>query len=401
VAGEELQALWSEEARADPYPIYERLRGFGPVVAADNELVVVLGYAECDAALRDPRLLVEDAQYRDRVWPQWREHRSARLLSLSMLETNPPHHERMRRLVGGAFTPRRMAGLREAVRANAERYADWLAGADGPVDFMAEFGYPLPITMICELLGIPPADRGWFRPRAACVTDLLDMSGSDLVAADQAGAELAEYFEELVRERRRQPADDLVSALAAAHDRNPAELSAPELLGNLVLLLIAGFETTTNLLGNGLYALLRRPEALAALRADPERVGGYVEEMLRFDPPVQLTSRVAAVDLDIAGVPLPRGGSVLLLIGAANRDPRRFADPARFWPDRPGNQPLSFGAGAHFCLGQALARLEGQVAFPVLLARFPELALAGTPERRPGLTLRGFRSLPVSAAYVD
>src|SRR5262249_52929162 len=151
------------------------------------------------------------------------------------------------------FTPRRMAGLREAVRVNTERYARWLAGADGPVDFMAEFAYPLPITMICELLGIPPAERGWFRPRAAAVSGLRDLSAADLGAADGAGAELAGYFEELVRERRRRPGEDLVSALVAAHDRDPRLLSAAELLGNLILLLIAGFETTTNLLGNGLH----------------------------------------------------------------------------------------------------------------------------------------------------
>src|SRR5581483_7184231 len=153
--------------------------------------------------------------YRDRVWPQWREHRAALLLSRSVLETNPPDHGRMRRLVSGAFTPRRTAALAESVRANAQRYADWLAGADGPVDVMAEFGYPLPITMICELLGVPVADRGWFRPRAADLTRLLDLSATDLSAADAAGRELAGYFAALVRERRRRPADDLVSALVA------------------------------------------------------------------------------------------------------------------------------------------------------------------------------------------
>jgi cytochrome P450 len=242
------------------------------------------------------------------------------------------------------------------------------------------------------------ADPYPLRPLAADLTELLDFAATDLVAADVAGAELAGYFEELVRARRRRPADDLTSALVAVHDRDPGQLSASELLGNLVLLLVAGFETTTNLLGNGLYALLRRPDALVRLRREPERAGAYVEEMLRYDSPVQLTSRLAAGDTEVAGVPVPRGGALLVVIGAANRDPLRFADPERFDPDRPGNQPLSFGAGAHFCLGQALARLEAQVAFPLLLSRFQEVALAGTPTRRPGLTLRGFTRLPVILA---
>lgn len=179
---------------------------------------------------------------------------------------------------------------------------------------------------------------------------------------------------------------------AGAADR----LTGPELLANLGLLLIAGFETTTNLLGNGLVALLDRPGQLARLRAEPARASGYVEEMLRFDAPVQLTSRYPAVPTELAGTPVPAGHTVLVLLGAANRDPARFPDPHSFDPDRPANQPLSFGAGPHFCLGAALARLEAQVAFPLLLRRFPDIAPAGAPLRCDRLAFRGYASLPVN-----
>lgn len=217
----------------------------------------------------------------------------------------------------------------------------------------------------------------------------------DLAAPDRASEELVGYFAGLVEARRRTPGDDLTSALVAMHDADPARIDRGELLANLTLLLVAGFETTTNLLGNGLAILLRSPERWAALRTDPGTVGGYVEEMLRFDSPVQLTSRWTRKPASLNGTWVGRGAEVLLLIGAANRDPRRFADPDRFEPSRPGNQPLSFCGGAHYCLGAALARLEAQVAFALLAERFPALELAGVPTRRDRLTLRGYATLPV------
>lgn len=393
---EALGLLIGGPGRQDPYPLYEVVRGQGPVFAAQSHWFVVLGHAEADAVLRDPDFLVEDAARLDTSWPQWRSHSSMRLIASSLLVTNSPDHERLRRLVSGAFTARRVAGLRQAVVRLAGQCVDRLAGG-GPVDFVTEFAFPLPIAVICELLGVPEADRPWFRPRAAALFEALEfIAADDLGPADRAADELSDYFLELVAARRRTPGDDLTSALVAAHSADPGQLSARELLANLAILLAAGFETTTNLLGNGLYALLTHPEQLAALRADPGLVGGYVEEMLRYDSPVQLTSRLAVRDCRIGAVEVPAGASVLVLVGAANRDPRRFAHAERFDPGRSGNQPLSFGAGAHYCVGAALARLEAQVAFPELLARFAHLDLAGRPLRRDRLTLRGFASLPVT-----
>jgi cytochrome P450 len=397
-AEEALGRLVGGPGRADPYPLYEVLRSQGPVYRAAPEWFAVVGWQQADAVLRDPAFLVEDVARLDRSWPQWRDHASMRLLSASLLVTNSPTHERLRRLAAGAFTARRVAGLRAAVSRLAGECADRLADG-GPVDFVAEFAFPLPIAVICELLGIPPADRDWFRPRAAALTEALEfVAADDLGPADRAADELSDYFLGLVAERGRHPGDDLTSALVAAHRADPGQLSARELLANLAILLVAGFETTTNLLGSGLYALLNHPRELAALRAEPDRVGRVVEEMLRYDSPVQLTSRTAGTDRDLAGFRVPAGAAVLVLLGAANRDPLRFTDPDRFDPDRPGNQSLSFGAGAHFCLGAALARLEAQVAFPALLRRFGRLELAGEPTRRDRLTLRGLRTLPVSVS---
>jgi cytochrome P450 len=393
--GEAVQTLLSAEGRVDPYPIYEVLRAAGPVVPLADSYVAVTGYAEADAVLRNPAFPVGDERLFDRTVPEWRAHPSLVMLARSVLQLNPPDHERLRRLVSGAFTARRVAGLRAAIERLAKGYADRLADA-AEVDFIAEFAYLLPVSVICELLGVPESDRPWFRPRAHDLTEVFDLRTSfEMSGPDTATEELVGYFAELVEVRRRDPGDDLTSALVALHDADPGRINHAELLANLTLLLLAGFETTTNLLGNGLAALFAHPVALAALRADPSLIGPYVEEMLRYDAPVQLTSRWTEQPASLDGVWVPRGAEVLLLIGAANRDPRRFAEPDRFDPARPGNQPLSFGGGAHYCLGAALARLEAQVAFPLLLARFPDLAPAGDPDRRDRLTLRGYATLPV------
>jgi cytochrome P450 len=396
--GQVLQALQSEDGRADPYPRYEALRTAGPVLAGGPDYAVAVGYPECDAVLRDPAFRVEDAQRFDHTFPGWRRHPAVTALTSSILDSNAPDHERMRRAVSGAFTARRVAALRETIAGHATRFADWLAGAAGePVDFVGEFAYPLPITVICDLLGVPTADRGWFRSAAGSLTRVLELGAeSDLAEADAAAVRLREYFEALAADRRREPGEDFISALAVTE----GALAPGELLANLTVLLVAGFETTAGLLANGLYALLRHPAEMAALRADPGLVGGYVEEMLRYDPPVQLTSRYVTRPAKVGEVPLSAGGSVLLLLGAANRDPRRFVEPDRFWPDRPGGQSggLAFGGGAHYCVGAALARLEAQVAFPVLLSRLGAVELAGTPTFRPSLVLRGFATLPIVAS---
>lgn len=397
--------LLSPAGRADPYPVYRALHAHGPVLPVGPQYVAVVGYAEADAVLRDPGFVVEDAARHDAVWPQWREHPALVAFINSMLFTNSPRHERLRQLVSRSFTPRRVAGMAPSVERLAAALCDRMAEqgrAGGPVDFMAEFAFLLPVNVIGDLLGVPEDDRPWFRPLVGALSSVLEMSQTEdeLATANAAVQQLDEYFLALVAERRRHPSGDLVSDLVRAQDggqhSDGDRLSDAELLANLVLLLAAGFETTTNLLGNGLAVLLAEPSVRASVAARPALAEAFVEEVLRFDSPVQLTSRLAERPARVGDVDVAAGTSVLLLTGAANRDPRRFADPDRFDPARPDNQPLSFGAGPHFCLGAALARLEARTAFPMLLERFPDLTAAGPATRRDRLTLRGYAGLPVT-----
>ncbi|MET7807630.1 cytochrome P450 [Micromonospora chersina] len=396
-----LALLLSPQGRVNPYPTYERLRGYGPVVQAGPAFHLVTGYAEADGILRDARFGVMDDDLRDQFLPGWRESPAVASISRSMLRTNPPDHSRMRRLAAGAFTPRRIAAMRDVVEAQADELVDGMvarARAGEPVDFMAEFAYPLPVAVICALLGVPAADRPLFRRWATDLTGVLEpeISPDELALADRGATELRDYFTDLVAARRRAPADDLTTALVQAHDGDGGRLSGDELLANLVVLLVAGFETTTNLLGNGLVVLLDHPAEAATLRERPEFAPGYVDELLRYDSPVQLTSRMSTAPTRYGGVDLPAGSWLIVLLGAANRDPGRYPEADRFDPWRPAVHPLSFGAGPHYCLGAGLARLEAQVAFPLLLRRLPGLALAGPGERRVRLTLRGYATLPVT-----
>lgn len=404
-ASEAVALLMSPPGRLDPYPTYERLRAHGPVVPTAAGFFVVTGYTEADAVLRNPRFGVMDDEERDGVFPHWQDSPAMMSISQSMIRANPPDHSRMRRLAAGVFTPRRVAALREVVAAQADELIDEMirAGRGGaPVDFLGSFAYPLPVTVICALLGVPAADWAQFRRWASDLTGVLEpeITPQELAIADAGATELRDYFTELIAQRRRDPTDDLTTALVQAHDADGDRLSGEELLANLVLLLVAGFETTTNLLGNGLFVLLTHPESATALRDQPELAPGYVDELLRYDSPVQLTTRTVRESVPLAGVELPAGSWLLVLLGAANRDPARFTDPARFDPGRAQSPPLSFGAGAHYCLGAGLARLEAQVAFPLLLRRLPELALAGEPIRRNRLTLRGYETLPVTVGAV-
>lgn len=396
-----LALLLSPRGRLNPYPTYERLRGYGPVVQAGPAFHLVTGYAEADGILRDARFGVMDDDLRDQFLPGWRESPAVASISRSMLRTNPPDHSRMRRLAAGAFTPRRIAAMRDVVEAQADELVDGMvarARAGEPVDFMAEFAYPLPVAVICALLGVPAADRPLFRRWATDLTGVLEpeISPDELALADRGATELRDYFTDLVAARRRAPADDLTTALVQAHDGDGDRLSGDELLANLVVLLVAGFETTTNLLGNGLVVLLDHPAEAATLRERPDFAPGYVDELLRYDSPVQLTSRMSTAPTRYGGVDLPAGSWLIVLLGAANRDPGRYPEADRFDPWRPAVHPLSFGAGPHYCLGAGLARLEAQVAFPLLLRRLPGLALAGPGERRVRLTLRGYATLPVT-----
>ncbi|MFF0293756.1 cytochrome P450 [Kitasatospora sp. NPDC004614] len=391
--------LMGPEGCRDPYPLYERLRAFGPTVRSDEYIVMVTGHQEIDEILRSPAFGVIEPEVRVQFEPDYLDHPGQTLLGDSILERNAPAHGRMRSLISSLFTPRRVAALAPAVTAAVEQLLDELAEhGDGPVDFLDAFAFRLPIGVICELLGVPEQDRHLFRPLASDLTATLEflVGDEELAAADRAADELSRYFTELAALRRADPKDDLVSALVATADADQQRLSDTELLANLALLLVAGFETTGNLLGNALALLFQHPGTAAQLRDGTLDPAALVEEVLRFDSPVQLTSRIALTGTTVGGEPVPRDTGLMLLIGAANRDPRRFPDPDRFDPTRGGGRLLSFGGGPHYCLGAQLARLEAVTALPALLRRFPALAPAGPAVRRERLVLRGFRTLPVT-----
>jgi cytochrome P450 len=396
-AADSVGLLLTPEGRVDPYGTYEEIRGFGDVSPVYEAFYVTTRYAIIDELLRDPRTRVGDRELFQHWMPDYVPDGATGSILDSMLQSNGPDHTRMRRLASGAFTARRVAAMRDTVEQLSHRLADDLAAAD-VVDFMDHFAYPLPIQVICSLLGVPGEDQEWFRTQAAALTIILEPQTrlEEQPEADAAIRALGGYFTELVEKRRQTPTDDLTSALVQASD-DGGSLSHRELLANLILLLVAGFETTTNLLGNGLRAILDRPELARALRDDPELAGRYVEETLRYDSPVQLTSRWSREPMVVGGVEIEPYAQIMMLLGAGNRDPERFSDPATFDPTREGNQPLSFGGGAHYCMGAPLARLEAQVALPLLLRRYPDLRLAGEPAHRDRLTLRGYATLPIAA----
>ncbi|MFF9640259.1 cytochrome P450 [Kitasatospora aureofaciens] len=397
-----IEQLMTTEVRTDPYPLYARAHELGPVLPAGDGMFVVSGYAAVNKVLRTSAFGVATADMMAGLAPEFSEHSSLALFGRSILQRNAPDQPRVRSLIASVFTARRVAALRPAVEAAVGRLLDGMAeqGADGsPVDFMDAFAFRLPVGVICELLGVPERDRYRFRGLASDLTVALEIVQDldDLDEADRAADELSGYFTELVAERLARPQDDLVSDLARIAADGGGRLSGQELLANLVLLLVAGFETTTNLLGNGLDLLFRHPEAAAGLRSGALSPAGFTDEVLRFDSPVQATGRVALAEgLSIEGLPVPADSGLTLLIGAANHDPARYERPGVFDPTRTDSQPLSFGGGTHFCLGSQLARMEAEVAVPALLDRFPRLARGGVPTRRDRLVLRGYETLPVT-----
>lgn len=394
------QALATPEGRADPYPYYEALRGHGNLVPVKDGTFVAVGYRECAQVLRDPRLQVQDGTAFDRVYPRWREHSSVRAFTNSMLYTNPPRHGRQRGTMNTEFTPQQVARLTPVIVETISSLFDRVAelGRDGsPVDLMAEFATRLPIAVVSALLGFDGDRVTWFRDLATSIAVATDgfTNPPALAEADAAMDELAGYFVDLVARKRGCPAGDLVSGLVGLHDTSPEELSYDELLGNMMLLLTAGFETTAFLVGDGALLALSRPEYARRLADDESFVDGYVEEVARFEPPVHVTSRWAARDVTIAGVDIPAGARVVVVLAAGNRDPGQFGSPNVFDPERAEGQPLSFGGGVHFCLGAALARLEVRTALPLLVRRFPGIALGGVAGYRDRWVIRGLRTLPV------
>src|SRR5215472_930633 len=394
-----LTALGTRAGRADPYPYYAALHDAGEAVRPAPGMVIVVGYEAINSVLRDPNFRAGDEATWDKNFPAWQSQPVLAQGADWLLNINGARHARIRSLIARAFTARRVAGLEPAIAVMAEGLLDEMAdrGADGSaVEFMQEFAYRLPVTVICELLGIPEADRDDFRPIARDLTGIFEFSDPESMPAINAAAvELLAYFTGLAAQRRAEPRDDLVSDLLAVSETGDGRLTDAELLHNLTLLLVAGFETTTNLLGNGLQVVLTWPAIGDAVRNGSVPVAAFVEEALRYDSPVQLTSRIG-YETKVGGVAVADGDEVMTVLGAGNRDPRRFAEPDTFNPLRPDGGPLSFGGGAHFCIGAALARLEAAVAFPRLLWRFPQIAPAGEPVRRDTLLLRGFDSLPVT-----
>jgi pimeloyl-[acyl-carrier protein] synthase len=396
--------LFAPELLTDPYPTYARVRAERRIYYAApppaGPFPVLSRYAEVQLALRDPRF--GRAGFAHALRSALGDGPLARSFARWLLFQDPPDHTRLRSLVHQAFTPRAVARLQGQITALVERLLEALRGRTA-FDLIAEFAYPLPMLVICELLGVPPADRARFASWSAALATALDsvirQRPENLARADAAAAGLTAYFRALVARRRRAPADDLLSGLVWAEQQGD-HLSEDELLATCGLLLFAGHETTVNLLGNGTLALLRHPEQLERLREEPGLAASAVEELLRYDSPVQRTGRVALATVEVAqGQVIPAGERVTVLLGAANRDPRQFPQPDRLDLGRPNaGRHVSFGAGIHYCVGAPLARLEAQLALPALLRRFPRLRPpTEAPVWRRTFGLRGLQALPVMA----
>ena len=381
----------STKLREDPYTVYRRLREKDPVHRSRLfDGWVLSKHAHVDTVLRDQHHFANDVRNAADNVPQHSQNEVH-----SMLYLDPPDHTRLRSLVSQAFT----RGAIQTLQPRIEKIVDELldqVNSDQPFDAIQTLADPLPVIVISELLGVPPEDRDRFKAWSTDVARVLEPreTRQDWKLIDQAREALMAYFDPIVEARYEEPRDDLISALATAEEEGD-KLTHQEVLVTLLLLLVAGNETTTNLIGNGLLALLQHPDQLARLRQDPSLIDSAIEELLRFDSPVQIDSRTALADQEIGGKPIRRGQQVLLLIGAANRDPDAFPDPDVLDLSRTVRSHMSFGRGIHHCLGAPLARMEAQVAFGRLLERFPQMRLAGKPRFRDRVVLRGLQSLAV------
>jgi cytochrome P450 len=385
------------EFHANPYPFYRRLRDEDPVHASPLGVWILTRYDDAVMALRDPRFGREGMA--DRLEAQLGMAPDPSR-TRDMLFRDPPDHTRLRALVSRAFTPRVVEAMRPHIQEIVDSLLDRVESAHA-MEVIEDLAYPLPVTVICEMLGVPTSDRDVFKQWSADIARSLDAAilpaGSEVIPRGRdARAALGEYFRSLIAMRRKNPQADLLSGLIAAEEEGN-KLSEGELLATCMLLLIAGHETTVNLIGNGILALLRHPDQLALVRDDPALVPTAVEELLRYDGPVQRTGRMTMADVEIGGVQIPKGSVVVAVIGAANRDPAHFSDPERLDVTRRDNRHIAFGFGIHFCLGAPLARIEGQVAIGTLLRRMPALKLVSdTPEWRESSVLRGLKTLPVT-----
>jgi cytochrome P450 len=393
---------FAPEIRADPYPTYKRMREEAPIYWRPDGSPMFTRYDDCVAILRDHERFSNDgskSKYADMSDVDATTGLFGALSARPMLFTDPPDHTRIRGLVNKAFTPRVVDQLRPRMESIVDDLLDEVVGA-GAMDVIEQVAYPLPVIMIAELLGVPASDRellkGWSEPLARTIDPMEDIAPEFVIEIAGAGLAFIAYFAQLINERRESPRDDLLSALIAAEESGD-KLTQEEVIVNLILLLIAGHETTTNLIGNGMLALLRHPVEMAELRGDPGLIKTAVEELLRYDSPVQLDARTALEDVEIAGITIPAKEQPVLLLAAANRDPAQFPDPDRLDLRRSPNAHIAFSSGIHFCVGASLARAEGQVAINAMLRRMPKLALAvDTPAYKDNVTLRGLAALPVT-----
>jgi cytochrome P450 len=396
-----LMQLLDPSNRADPYPVYERIRESGPLLMPEAHLTVFSSFRDCDDVFRHPDS-ASDGTKSTMVQRRMAEGEVVRPLGTpGFLFLDPPDHTRLRRLVSKAFVPKVVKALEPDVTAMVDDMLDRVADA-GRLDAIADLAYPLPVAVICRLLGVPLEDEPKFSRASAVLAQALDpfitVTGEMPDNVDerlQAGDWLRGYLRDLIDQRRSAPRDDLISGLIAAEEAGD-QLTEDEIVATCNLLLIAGHETTVNLIANAIFAMLRQPGQWTALANDPSRVAAVVEETMRHDPPVQLAMRIAAEDLTIGSTRLAKGDTMMMLLAAAHRDPEAFDRPDVFDPDRDGIRHLGFGKGPHFCLGAPLARLEASVALRAVTARFPGATIGGEPVYKPNLTLRGMESLPVT-----
>lgn len=392
--------LTASDVVGDPYPYFARERARGPVLwHASMGMWLAFDHASSNAVLR--------ARTLGRIWTlRWPQEVLPAFTMLhvhSLLENEPPEHTRLRRLVAGAFSRGHVERLRERIEVLTASLADTVAdaGSDGsPVDLMSLYAEPLPVQVIAELLGVPEEDWALLRPWSNAIVKMYEygVTPQQRVEAEQASSQFVDYLRELVAARRAAPGDDLITSLVQETDSDGARLSEDELITTCTLLLNAGHEATVNTTGNGFYALLQHPEQHARIAAtdDPAQIELAIEELIRYDSPLQLFERTAIADTQIGGVTVRAGEKIAALLGAANRDPAVFQAPDRFDLGRTLNPHLGFGAGIHFCVGAPLARVELQSSLRTLVRRFPGMSLAETPRRRPEFVIRGLQELSVT-----
>ncbi|MFG1955907.1 cytochrome P450 [Micromonospora sp. NPDC048830] len=389
---EALARLFTSEGKRDPYPLYDALWPLGPAFRLGPELVMVLGYDECSAALRHRDLLVTDADAHLRTGLL--AHSTWQCFTKIMMFSNEPDHGRLRQFAGDAYSPRQVARLRPAA---VDQARTLIADLSGRVDLVAAYTYPFTMAVTGDLLGIPSSDRDALRvPVLACTTAFEPILTQDELAAADAGMDvLTDYFRELIRHRRRHPSDDLTGTMVRDGEATGA-ISEEELVASLVLFLIAGTQTPSDVIGNAVQLVVSRRLPAHDLVADPGTLSDFITEAVRIDPAIHMLTRVAARDLELGGVHIAAGSRVLLTLAAANRDPRRFGRQDEFDVGREGNAPLAFGLGTHYCLGASFAKLLVDVALAELLRRFPAMSLASEPSYREQLVQRGLADLVVN-----